>query len=370
MTNEEVVRITSEKLISHNEWRKAFKRYSDGISSNKNIYKGTAFFLKKELPSNMGNVRIYSSINLAQQSSVEYDLRIYGQSVGAIVIKNKGDKNYELFLKIKKTHEVNNKKHLNLETKANPPRRLYKWDSEEAQTIFSSLINYSGKDAKMHSEEHKLETLVLTDLAKKHKKSGKEGNKRLTCIRPVVLGDVGFFQMRTPFKASKHSDKDYPKYSMSKKGAASGGGIDILARVQHKNCKWRLAIIELKDDNKRSESQPIVLQQALVYATFIAHLLRDKDCGDAWWNLFRNQDKDVLLDDKKEIAIDVITMMPPIPCDKKGNPIYEECEMRPIPVPYIQNVTLYPSTIYIETNDSKSNIERIFGTLIEDKRKI
>ena len=366
MTNEEVVRITSEKLISHNEWRKAFKRYSDGISSNKNIYKGTAFFLKKELPSNMGNVRIYSSINLAQQSSVEYDLRIYGQSVGAIVIKNKGDKNYELFLKIKKTHEVNNKKHLNLETKANPPRRLYKWDSEEAQTIFSSLI----KDAKMHSEEHKLETLVLTDLAKKHKKSGKEGNKRLTCIRPVVLGDVGFFQMRTPFKASKHSDKDYPKYSMSKKGAASGGGIDILARVQHKNCKWRLAIIELKDDNKRSESQPIVLQQALVYATFIAHLLRDKDCGDAWWNLFRNQDKDVLLDDKKEIAIDVITMMPPIPCDKKGNPIYEECEMRPIPVPYIQNVTLYPSTIYIETNDSKSNIERTFGTLIEDKRKI
>lgn len=259
---------------------------------------------------------------------------------------------------------------MNLETKANPPRRLYKWDSEEAQTIFSSLINYSGKDAKMHSEEHKLETLVLTDLAKKHKKSGKEGNKRLTCIRPVVLGDVGFFQMRTPFKASKHSDKDYPKYSMSKKGAASGGGIDILARVQHKNCKWRLAIIELKDDNKRSESQPIVLQQALVYATFIAHLLRDKDCGDAWWNLFRNQDKDVLLDDKKEIAIDVITMMPPIPCDKKGNPIYEECEMRPIPVPYIQNVTLYPSTIYIETNDSKSNIERTFGTLIEDKRKI
>jgi hypothetical protein len=370
MTNEEVVRITSEKLISHNEWRKAFKRYSDGISSNKNIYKGTAFFLKKELPSNMGNLRIYSSINLAQQSSVEYDLRIYGQSVGAIVIKNKGDKNYELFLKIKKTHEVNNKKHLNLETKANPPRRLYKWDSEEAQTIFSSLINYSGKDAKMHSEEHKLETLVLTDLAKKHKKSGKEGNKRLTCIRPVVLGDVGFFQMRTPFKASKHSDKDYPKYSMSKKGAASGGGIDILARVQHKNCKWRLAIIELKDDNKRSESQPIVLQQALVYATFIAHLLRDKDCGDAWWNLFRNQDKDVLLDDKKEITIDVITMMPPIPCDKKGNPIYEECEMRPIPVPYIQNVTLYPSTIYIETNDSKSNIERTFGTLIEDKRKI
>ena len=83
MTNEEVVKITSEKLVSQNEWRIAFKRYSEGINSNKNIYKETASFLKKMLPSNMGAIRIYSSINLAQQPSVEYDLRIYGQSVGA-----------------------------------------------------------------------------------------------------------------------------------------------------------------------------------------------------------------------------------------------------------------------------------------------
>ena len=166
MTNEEVVKITSEKLVSQNEWRIAFKRYSEGINSNKNIYKETASFLKKMLPSNMGAIRIYSSINLAQQPSVEYDLRIYGQSVGALVIKTKENKNYELFLKIKKKHEENNRKHLNLETKANPPRKPYSWNSEEAQTIFSSLINYNGKDAKMHSEEHKLETLVLTDLAK------------------------------------------------------------------------------------------------------------------------------------------------------------------------------------------------------------
>ena len=53
MTNEEVVKITSEKLVSQNEWRIAFKRYSEGINSNKNIYKETASFLKKMLPSNM-----------------------------------------------------------------------------------------------------------------------------------------------------------------------------------------------------------------------------------------------------------------------------------------------------------------------------
>ena len=34
----------------------------------------------------------------------------------------------------------------------------------------------------MHSEEHKLETLVLSDLAKEHKENGIKGKKILTCI--------------------------------------------------------------------------------------------------------------------------------------------------------------------------------------------
>ncbi|MBR3432177.1 MAG: hypothetical protein IKH05_01325 [Bacteroidaceae bacterium] len=369
MTNEEVVKIASEKLESHADWRVAYKRYSDGISSHKELYKRTSSFLKRTLPRNLGSVRIYSSINLAQQPSVEYDLRIFGQSVGTLAVKDIGVNCYKLFLKITKKHECNNLKHLHIETKANPPRMPYEWGSEEAQNIFNSLISYKGEDAEMHSEEHKLETLVLSDLAKEHKENGVKGKKLLTYIRPVVLGGLGFFQMRTPFKASSHSDKNYPQYSMRKDGAASGGGIDILARVQHKNNKWRLAIIELKDENKKSESQPIVMQQALVYATFVAHLLRDKDCGNSWWNLFRNQDKDVLLDNQKDIAIDVVTMMPPIPRDKTGNLLYKECDMNSISVPNIPNVTLYPSTIYIDSNLLKNKLINVFGTLIDDKRE-
>ena len=372
MTNEDIVRITSEKLVSHEDWRQAYKRYADGINRNNDIYKKAKSFLKKILPRNLGLLRIYSSINLAQQTteySLEYDLRIYGQSVGTLVIKVSKYNDYKLFIKITKKQEKNNKDYLHIETKANPPRRLYEWDTKDAQIIFSSLINYNGESAEIHSKEHKLETLVLSDLAKEHKEKGKDGEKKLTYIRPVVLCGIGFFQMRTPFKASKHSDKDYPKYSMSKAGGASGGGIDILARVMHKNSKWRLAIIELKDENKKKESQPVVMQQALVYATFIAHLLRDTECGASWWNLFRNQDKDVLLGDQKDIMIDVVTMMPPIPFDNKGNLIYKEEKMNPIRVPNIPNVTLYPSTIYINADIDKARIKEVTGSLIDDKKQ-
>ena len=367
MTNEDVVKAASEKLLFHDDWRKAYERYAEFIKKYKKQDKNVASFLKKILPRDLGPVRIYSSINLAQKSSAEYDLRIFGQSVGALVIKKIKD-DYKLFLKIKKEHEVNNHKHLKIETKANPPRKPYGWETEEATNIFNSFISYKGNGAEMHSEEHKLETLVLSDLAKEHKENGKKGKKKLTYIRPVVLGGLGFFQMRTPFKASKHSDKDYPKYSMRNDGAASGGGIDILERFQHKNCTWRLAVIELKDENNKRESQPVVMQQALVYATFIAHLLRDKNCGISWWNLFRNQDNDA--NEPEKIEIDVVTMMPPIPLDKKGNPIYKECDMKPIPVPNIPNVTLFPSTIYVESNKSKDIITNVFGTLINDKRGV
>ena len=192
--------------------------------------------------------------------------------------------------------------------------------------------------------------------------------KKLTYIRPVILSGKGFFQMKTPFSASKHNAKDYPVYSMRDNGAANGGGIDILARVAHNDGSWRLAVIELKDENKKGESQPVVMQQALAYATFVAHLLRDPDCGDFWWNIFRNQDDERALDENKELKIDVVTMMPPIPVDKNQKPIYDEGEMQPIKVPGVPNVTLYPSTIYIDADLENSRINNVYGTLIDEKK--
>ena len=215
--------------------------------------------------------------------------------------------------------------------------------------------------------EHRLETLVLSDLAKGHISDGKV----MTSIQPVMLGSIGFFQMRTPLSASNHKIADYPKYSMREDGAACGGGIDILARIVHKKeVGWRLVIIELKDQNKKSEPQPEVMQQALVYATFIAHLLRCEECGNMWYNIFRNQWNEVLLNEKKDrIKIDVITMMPPIPLNKHGEYIYNEGELKAIDVPGIKGVTLYPYTVYIDADLKKSLIKNITGTLNNDKKE-
>lgn len=62
-------------------------------------------------------------------------------------------------------------------------------------------------------------------------------------------------------------------------------------------------------------------------------------------------------------------MMPPIPYNKKGKPLYEEGEMDPISVPNIPNVTLYPHTVYIDADLQKFKIKNVNGTLIDDKKE-
>ena len=86
------------------------------------------------------------------------------------------------------------------------------------------------------------------------------------------------------------------------------------------------------------------------------------------WNIFRNQDDERALDENKELKIDVVTMMPPIPVDKNQKPIYDEGEMQPIKVPGVPNVTLYPSTIYIDADLENSRINNVYGTLIDEKK--
>ena len=75
----------------------------------------------------------------------------------------------------------------------------------------------------------------------------------------------------------------------SKKGvvtyAGLGGGIDILARTGTGGRNTHLCILEVKDENKPSESADIVIQQALKYTVFIRELLRS-EAGAVWWKLF------------------------------------------------------------------------------------
>lgn len=346
----QIVTNAATVLGKQSDWRVAFSRYADKIIAASDVYKKASKALKQQLPKEMGLLRIYSSIALVQRSqkSAYFDLRIYGQSVGGLVFKNG-----ILYLSISAKQEQNNYTHLHIETVANPPHKPYPMDSEDAQKIIKTFTGYDGAQAEMKSREHQYETLILHDLVQTASRS-----KRITYCRPVMLGEYGFFQMRTVFAASKHQ----PIYVM-RDGAAMGGGIDILARIQHKDGKWRLAVMELKDENKPNESQPVVMIQAMIYATFMGYLLRDADCGEKWWNLFRNQDDKRSV--KNKIDIDVITVMP---TDAKGQ--LPEAEMKiEIPIPGIDNVTLHPYSLYVDADLKESTIKKISGTLCDEKKK-
>ena len=107
-----------------------------------------------------------------------------------------------------------------------------------------------------------------------------------------------------------------------------------------------------------------------MYTTFIVKLLRDERCGNSWYNIFKNRENEVVLKEETELHIDVITMMPPIPFNKNKEPIYEEGKMDQIIVPNIPKVILHPSTIYIDAELETSKIKKVYGSLIDDKRKV
>lgn len=66
--------------------------------------------------------------------------------------------------------------------------------------------------------------------------------------------------------------------------------------------------MEVKDENKNKESQSRTMEQALIYATFIAKLLRSES-GHNWWDFFMNhREKSNSLPEKLEIY--VVTIMP------------------------------------------------------------
>ena len=346
----DTVDLTAKILTEKDDWREAFLRYATNIKNATGVYSAAADILKCHLPSEMGLLRISSSIQLVQKSSKSayFDLRIFGQSVGGLTIKN--DK---LYLTVTPDQQKNNRNRLEIETKAHPTNKPYLWDSNEAKEIIKTFVEYKGEGANVRFKEHKYETLILHDLVQTS-----SNNKHITYCRPVMLGEYGFFQMRTVFGASKHE----PQYVMCGR-AVKGGGIDILARIRHKDGSWRLAVMELKDDNKAAESQPVVMTQAMIYATFIGYLLRDEKCGKLWWNIFRNKKEDETKV-KPHLDIDVITVMPP---DKTGK--LSESKFEEIHIPGIDNVTLHPYSLYVDVDFKKSIIKGISGSLCKVKKQ-
>ena len=264
------------------DWESQYIKYADNIIKKGILKKGKSFHVSRPL-------YVYSKVSNAEKKEWHYDLRYEGQNVAEIIV----DSNQKVYLTISNDTERKNKEYFNVDTPAN----TYDWNDPIAQKFRSAFKNSVEKDLS-RSPERRIESQILTAMD--------AGSKCIPNITPVKLFDA-YFQMPTPLSASGLKEGKHC-ISISK----PSGGIDILARARHQGEKGsRLCIIELKDENKVSEFQPIVMEQALTYATFIAYLLRSS-AGQKWWNILREKnDTDA---DLKEVPvklkIDVVTLMP------------------------------------------------------------
>lgn len=327
-SNQQIVDGVLKTLNDNLEWKSRYESYAKSISKNTEKYKENAKKFRVLSP-----MYAYSSITKVKNDSTtcSYDLRFAGQSVGTVTVDKKGA--------IKLSADENQVKCAidNFEY-AQKKGFSFDWKSIEATEYRRCFFRKSvDKSTQIHSQEHRIENWMLAEFAKTQRKQ-----KKLLCnIQPVRLGGK-FFQMATPLSASKHGEQ--PKYSAEK-----GGGIDILARVKHSSKDHRLAVIELKDENKDGESQAMAMLQALSYATFLAYLLRCK-CGEKWWGIFDRHSKL-----PKELHIDAVTLMP-----EGKSPIGE---LTPITIDEL-GATIHPHTLFYKP-DSSGNPIQIFGTLKE-----
>lgn len=340
MGNVDFVNETLSGLRSDYEWERIYERYANDIALNEDIYKKEARKLKVKHP-----LVVYSSIGRVENSSkLVFDIRVSGQSVGNITI----DKGGVPMFKIKKNQPQYGNKHFEFDD--NWLTKCDKWDggmlSESFKMFYSEEVK--GKIPDVGIKEHRVESQMLCDFAKK----GGKDDKKLRWIQPVRLGGA-FFQFVTPLKASTHQPKVLAK-------GTNGGGIDILARVKHKNeIRFRLAIIELKDGNESREPQKDVMFQALTYATFIASLLRSKKSGRLWWKILRNSNHDA--DVPKHLHLDVVTLMPgPRKPDEEG--CLDDIWIGEL------NVTFHLYTLYY-TLDAQGDIASFSGTLKDDLKE-
>ncbi len=249
------VGIVNKLLIDNDEWIIRYENYAGKITVNKHIHEAGRKKFRIFSP-----LYLYTSIsNLLFINVLNYDLRFLGQSIAKIKIKNDVVK-----IKTDRIKDSSNLKYFGIDM----PLLDENWDSNKANKF---RIEFKKcKSIKGHSNEHKIESGLLSEF---HSKS--KSQKSLSNIQPVLLAN-SFFQMATPIKASLSEII----YSNDK-----GGGIDILSRVKHKNHSVRLCVMELKDEYSNSEPSQKVMNQAIAYATFIANLLRGKS-GNNWYEIF------------------------------------------------------------------------------------
>ena len=144
----------------------------------------------------------------------------------------------------------------------NFPVNGFNWKSDDG-TKFRKFFDNTETN-KLHSEEHKHESLIISEFEKT-----KSENKSLLNIQPIKIAGQFRFQMASPVNG---------------KGEKGMGNIDILARVG-RGINTNIAIVELKVSKDYFKNNNGI-EQVLNYAVSIRELLRKSKAKEKWFKIF------------------------------------------------------------------------------------
>lgn len=255
-TISEVQRLLS--LEENKDWKIRYANYATEIAGNIDTIKKS----KEKKFHEWAPLYLYMNVSAAK-SHLKFSLRYLGQDVAKLKV------NSDKIIISTKDFEKKNKR----DFKCDVPLRDCEWRSIDARKFrnhFSSCLKRTSESRK-NNDEHRIESLLLTEFSKKNSK-----DKILCNIQPVKLAGISRFQMPTPLKASNINNITH--------SGSYGGGIDILAQIG-RGTATKLCVMEVKDEYTPKEPPAKVIQQGLAYATFIRELLRT-DIGKLWWKIF------------------------------------------------------------------------------------
>ena len=261
----DIVFETLRLIRTNDEWIGRYREYARLITDNLDDIKQARKAFREWSP-----LKFYLNVTNAKKASIRLTLgvRYQGQEVAELIF-NKAKNEAPMLNTTSNNYEKKNSDYFGWQKSLD----MVDWHGAEAK----AFRNFFKKNPPRidtiakHNEEHRLESLLLSEFSK-----NKSAEKALQNIQPVKIEGIRF-PMPTPISASNHKAIKYSK--------SYGGGIDILARVGKSGYSAKLCVIELKDENDPKEPAIEVIKQAAAYAVFIRELLRSES-GSDWWKLF------------------------------------------------------------------------------------
>ncbi len=259
---EEWANYISQILQEERSWVKFYTDYAGKLIKNRKEYSESRSKFREPRP-----LRAYLTIGIVKDNKKKFDLRYLGQSVGCIVVKSDGG----VCLEVSDTQAKNSQEYFGYklgEIKgANWSNSL---EAKEFRRFYREECEGTPRQ-----KEHMVESALFSETGKRSSK-----NKTLCNITPVAYAGTRI-HMKTAVSASASGKKGSATVS------AAGGEIDLLCRrsIKAGRGESRLVVIEIKDENKKTESFDAAMKQAISYGVFIRELIHS-EAGKYWMDLW------------------------------------------------------------------------------------